>query len=135
MTHTLVLAILVVGCAAAAEPWDRQVEGARTTTAWIPEPHPDQDVFATVGDLLEHMRQIEVGTWASRLEDTTVGFVGDVANGSVSGYVLTAFPTSSHPMRAVDLRLRLEEGVDGWAIVDAERRYHCAADEATPLCE
>ena len=40
-----------------------------------------------------------------------------------------------HPLRGIDLRFDMRNDMGPWEIVAIERRFHCAGETATELCE
>jgi hypothetical protein len=134
---TFVVAQLVSACVSPAPtmPWDRPVDGASSVTDWIDEQPIGEEVFETTDAVLEAVREIEMGTWGVRAEDVSVGTVGDEGDTTLIGYARTSFTGSGHAMRAVDVRLELRQVAGGWVVGEVERRYHCATDTATALCE
>ena len=132
----LLFAILLVACGTAldpvAEPWDRPVPGALSTTEWSDQGFAfDERGASSPEELLTRIERTESGIWAT--EAVSVGIAGTNASGTVVGYARTAFEAG--PMRGVDLRFDMRNDTGAWEIVAIERRYHCAGETATELCQ
>ena len=133
---TLLCVILLVACGTAldlvAEPWDRPVPGALSTTEWSDEGFAfDERGASSPDELLARIKRTESGTWGT--EEVSVGIAGTNASGTVVGFALTTFEAG--PMLGVDLRFDMRNDTEAWEIVAIERRYHCADEAATELCQ
>ena len=132
-------AVTLAACATAVEPWDRRVEGAQSVSGWfgdIPlEVGPSGAGLPSSDDVLAGIRDMEKGIWAVADTDVDVGFLGGEGDTTGVGYARTTFPAGPHPLLAIDLRFNMRHDATGWRIVSAERRYHCATEVATELCQ
>jgi hypothetical protein len=137
MTAVAALLLSACGLGASSDPWDRQVEGATSATGWIVESPigADGEVFDTPDAILEMVREVEMGIWSARADQVNVGTIGDQRDETLVGYATTTFPERSHALRAVDVRFEMQQVDTGWVVVRAERRYQCAAETATELCQ
>lgn len=133
---TVIVFLLIAGCVGPGPgPFQEEVIAARSTTDWLEEAPIElagPGVALSPTDIMERMRAVEEGTFPGS-EITTQ--TEDQEDGSVIGSMRTLLPGVGHPLRAIDTRLLLEESGDGWHVVALERRYHCATDQAAPLCE
>jgi hypothetical protein len=83
-------------------------------------------------EILELVAGMESGIWGT--DEVTIGIAGTNASGTVVGFARTTMG-GELPLRGVDLRFDMRNDAGAWDIVAFERRYHCAGETATELCE
>ena len=119
------------------QPGEEPVPGAQSATGWIAEdlaiavvseaqPSPDH--------VLRLLLRREAGIWGDGGERRG-SILGDDGSGAVIGFVRTIFGDPDNPFVGVDLRFELRNDGTGWQVVASERRYHCAGEIATELCQ
>jgi len=135
----LLAVALLAGCATAVDPWDQPVQGAESVSAWFDE---DPLVIGTFGDglpstdeVLTGIRDMEVGRSGVAVADVSVGLLGDDGDATRIGYARMIVPRAGSSLRAMDLRFEIRHDAGLWRIVAMERRYHCAVETATELCQ